>query len=583
MATSGRMTGNAVTIGVSVNNNYFFIDWSLASQNLSGNTSTLDWWVYFHYTSSDAQLDNGDATVGNLVWDVPGRVYNFASNFTTRDMLLESGQTTVNHATNGTCTITVSGSIGGSFGGTSGGSTTFDLPTIDRTPTTPTLTQGSGTARSASGTSYSATATGGVNNSGPTVTYTLQSATTSDFSGTVTNHGTSTTSGATLSTTSALTASATYYFRIRASNTAGTKYSSIFVSYGIPTSPTSVLATPSTNSIDRIVLTWLAPTGYVGSGITGYEITRSGTPANTFNVGNVLTYTDTDSTLVPGNSYTYTVKTKTSISTGSPAYLSAASTASASKVAPGPPFAPSAAPVISKIGRNVTVTSSAVSGNGGIAIDTGNANQGYFVQYQTATTQAGTYSSWSTPVKMSDQSNRVHTFSLMNPALWYKFRVYAANPVIYASNGTTQAYYPHNNSAYTAEFSSLSTPLFVSAGGRRYRGTGEANAGTFQPTETAKRVSGIGNITAATGNGTTITYTAANTLSVGDKIVITGLGIASGSSLNLSNVTVATATSSQFTVTNSTVGVSSGTGLAVCWKDLTVSKRYNGTSWIDLT
>jgi hypothetical protein len=61
-------------------------------------------------------------------------------------------------------------------------------------------------------------------------------------------------------------------------------------------------------------------------------------------------------------------------------------------------------------------------------------------------------------------------------------------------------------------------------------------------------------ITAATGNGTTITYTAPNTFAVGDIVTITGLSTTTGSSLNKSNVAVATRSSSQFTVTDSTIG-----------------------------
>ena len=61
-------------------------------------------------------------------------------------------------------------------------------------------------------------------------------------------------------------------------------------------------------------------------------------------------------------------------------------------------------------------------------------------------------------------------------------------------------------------------------------------------------------ITAATGNGTTITYTASNTFAVGDIVTITGLSTTTGSSLNKSNVAVATRSSSQFTVTDSTIG-----------------------------
>ncbi len=61
-------------------------------------------------------------------------------------------------------------------------------------------------------------------------------------------------------------------------------------------------------------------------------------------------------------------------------------------------------------------------------------------------------------------------------------------------------------------------------------------------------------ITAATGNGTTITYTAQNNFLPGQVVTITGLAIASGSSLNLPSLTIASANSTQFTVTNATVG-----------------------------
>jgi len=60
---------------------------------------------------------------------------------------------------------------------------------------------------------------------------------------------------------------------------------------------------------------------------------------------------------------------------------------------------------------------------------------------------------------------------------------------------------------------------------------------------------GAGNykVTAATGNGTTVTYTAQNNLEVGDVVNITGL---TASAYNLSNATVATADALKFTVTN---------------------------------
>jgi hypothetical protein len=67
----------------------------------------------------------------------------------------------------------------------------------------------------------------------------------------------------------------------------------------------------------------------------------------------------------------------------------------------------------------------------------------------------------------------------------------------------------------------------------------------------------IGRITAASANGTTITYTADNSYIPGQRVTITGVistGNTSGTSnsgFNLVNATIATATSTQFTVTNS--------------------------------
>ena len=60
---------------------------------------------------------------------------------------------------------------------------------------------------------------------------------------------------------------------------------------------------------------------------------------------------------------------------------------------------------------------------------------------------------------------------------------------------------------------------------------------------------GTGNyiITAVSGNGTTVTYTAQNSLAVGDSVNITGL---SAGAYNLSAATVATANALSFTVTN---------------------------------
>ena len=69
-----------------------------------------------------------------------------------------------------------------------------------------------------------------------------------------------------------------------------------------------------------------------------------------------------------------------------------------------------------------------------------------------------------------------------------------------------------------------------------------------------------GTVTAATGSGSTITYTAFNNFSSGQNVTITGL---SPASFNLQNVTITgTPTASQFTVASAVTGSSSGTGSA---------------------
>lgn len=132
MASSGTMFGNTVNIGGQTNN-YYFVNWQVASQSIANNTSTINWQNYFHYTLADAQLDNGDVVAGGATrYDVPGRVYNYAGNFTTRDLAISSGSFTVSHDAGGNYNLTVSGLIAVFNVGNSSGSQTWALPTIPR-------------------------------------------------------------------------------------------------------------------------------------------------------------------------------------------------------------------------------------------------------------------------------------------------------------------------------------------------------------------------------------------------------------------------------------------------------------------
>lgn len=66
-------------------------------------------------------------------------------------------------------------------------------------------------------------------------------------------------------------------------------------------------------------------------------------------------------------------------------------------------------------------------------------------------------------------------------------------------------------------------------------------------------------ITNVSGSGTVVTYTAANSFSVGGTVTITGVDPAA---YNLTNATVATATSTQFTVASNAIGTYVGGGVA---------------------
>lgn len=132
MATSGQMQGNHLNIGGN-GGQYFFINWQLAGQNVGGNYSVINWQAYMHFNRADAQLDNGlvDAA-GARRWTNGGRVYNYAGNFTTRDLGLASGSFTVGHDGAGNASFGIGGGIDVYQTGRSQGSAGWSLPTIPR-------------------------------------------------------------------------------------------------------------------------------------------------------------------------------------------------------------------------------------------------------------------------------------------------------------------------------------------------------------------------------------------------------------------------------------------------------------------
>lgn len=143
--------------------------------------------------------------------------------------------------------------------------------------------------------------------------------------------------------------------------------------------------------------------------------------------------------------------------------------------------------------------------------------------------------------------------------------IYFSNPnnLVSVRNGTTgQSFAVYNTFTDTSNYERLGITWAsnVCTIGVAQAGTGvprvlNVNANNIN----APTLPTAATVTAATGNGTTVTYTAANTFSVGQVVSITGLTTTTGSSLNLSNQTITTASATQFTITNATVGTAAAT------------------------
>lgn len=458
--------------------------------NAAGNYSTVSWsvqlvnysypnYLYFNNNSSSWSINIGGHTASG------GATYNFNNG---QVLTIASGTTgAIYHDSNGQITINASASFSGAGNyplksGSAGGGWT--LTDFDRSPTTPSITS---SARDITGASFQITGwSGGVNNGGPTVTWTLQRADNNTFSTNLVNVASTTTSGSTLKSES-LATDKTYYYRIRATNTDGTKDSGTITSYGVPGPPSSFSVTPSTTDAGKVALSWVAPTNTQG-GVTGYDVFVNDIFVQNTNATS-LTLTKSTSggaALTSGTPYNFRVASKnaTNTSTNDINSLVTSRTNNISVKSPGPPTAPTfGSNPPTKTGRNVTINVS----NNADGINASTPVLKYFVQYQSATTSGGTYTAWSTPQQMTASgSNFTHTYDLMDPALWYKFRVYATNSIINNSAGT-RTYYPNDNLSYTANFSpsaSGTTPLFVSSGGKRWNGS------AWVPTETAKRYNG---------------------------------------------------------------------------------------------
>ena len=332
-----RMTGNAVTIGSSVNNNYFFIDWS-SSDEPGNNRTYISWAAYFHYTSSDAQLDNGSANLNGTRWANSGRVYNYAANFTTRDLLLASGAFYVDHNSVGEATLSVSGGVTVVGGVRSEGSASWSLTNYNRSPGTPAAPT---LSRNAAGTTLNITSA--VPSSPITITdYQWASSTTSGTTGFGgwNDFGT----GATLSGSTSVLKTTNYWIITRAGNADGYGGSSTATySSGFTSAPQNLTCTPSSSVSGRISLAWTGPSTTNG-GVTGYRIYRKLSTDASFPSTPTATTTGTgtsyvDDGLSRGVLYDYRIAARNAASDAASGESDFSNTVS-SVMAPGVPTAP---------------------------------------------------------------------------------------------------------------------------------------------------------------------------------------------------------------------------------------------------
>lgn len=332
-------------------------------------------------------------------------------------------------------------------------STVYPLSTIDydRSANTPYYTNITRNSDPASFTLAYAS-TGSVN--GPT-TYVMERATDSAMSANYTT-----------SNVGSVNANTSYYYRMYAyGDEGGNKYSGVYGPYhGQPTATQNTSASTSSNTINAISLSWASPS-YTGAGIGSYEVWEGGTRLYS---GTSTSYTVPN--LTRGSSHTYDIRAVSNSGGGTPVYNGIATSVTAT--ASGVPSAPGIPTISSKVGRNIIINSS--RGSSGF----NNSISEYRIQL--STDNGSTWKGWDNTTKSftSNGSSNIldssgnFSYQLLTPALTYLWRVYAVN-------------------TFGAGDTSVTTlGTFVSAGGRRRRGSGEVNADTFQPTEIARRHDG---------------------------------------------------------------------------------------------
>jgi hypothetical protein len=437
-----RMQGASVNIGGQTNN-FFFVDWT-STDSPSTNSTTITWNAYFKFTLADARLSSGSVNLGGAS-RASGLSKTFTGSFTTRDHYFTGGSFVVDHASDGTATLSGSLAIAvdTNFSSNNNGQS-WALTNYTRTPNQPSTPTLISRDRENISMSTSATLPGGVNAAPAITSYTWQVAELSSPT------GWSTIPGQTSSTLSYAAPSATtqYYFRVLATNSEGnSSYSSSSVLItGAPSQPVAP-ALSRTGTLVTPTLTTPASNGSTLSTFTLDYSTSSLFPLGdeTITVANIGGSTPpAPAALIPGTTYYFRYKVGSNRGDSQPSPISTITI-------PPIPAAPAIPVPLSKQVRKVTVDWNAPTLNGA-------ALASYQVEARYSSDGGSTWDNEFTLLGSTNNNTSIFTSEDLNIAKLYQFRVRALTDV-----GAT----PYSSTEELTEFNSI----FISAYGYRHDGT----------------------------------------------------------------------------------------------------------------
>ncbi len=292
-------------------------------------------------------------------------------------------------------------------------------------------------------------------------------------------------------TDSNVVAGTSYYYLVKAVNSAGTSVASNEASYSVPSSvPSAPTNLAATLTAGKIALSWTAPANNGGSAITSYSIyrgTASGSESTTA-IGSSTTLSYTDSNVVAGTSYYYLVKAVNSAGT------SVASNEASYSVPSSVPSAPTNLAATLTAGK-IALSWTAPANNGGSAITS------YSIYRGTASGSESTTAIGSSTTLSYTDSNVVAGTS-------YYYLVKAVN-----SAGTSVA---SNEASYSVPSSVPSAPTnlaaTLTAGKIALSWTAPANNGGSAITSYSiyRGTASGSESTTAIGSSTTLSYTDSN-------------------------------------------------------------------------